>query len=69
MPMRLRELEQWLKQHGVTVSPGSRHFHARKEGYEVFPIPAHNAGKSEINNIYLRRLCKHFDIDPKTLPI
>lgn len=69
MPMRLRDLEHWLKQHEITVTPGGKHFHARKEGFGMYPIPAHNGAKTEIPNKYLKGLCKHFGIDPKTLPI
>lgn len=69
MPMRLRELGQWLKQHGIVITTGGRHFHARKDGFAMYPIPAHNGEKTEIPNKYLKHLCKHFGIDPKTLPI
>lgn len=69
MPMRLFDLEQWLKDYAVDVTTGTRHFQARKEGFSMFPIPAHNGRKSEIDDKYLRALCKHFGIDPKKLPI
>jgi len=67
MPMRLSKLEQWLKQHGITVATGSKHFQARKDGFSMYPIPAHNGLKTEIPDKYLKGLCKHFKIDPKLL--
>ena len=69
MPMRLANFAQWLKAQSVTVTPASRHFVAGKDGYPVYPIQARNAMKTEIPNKYLKGLCKHFGIDPKTLPI
>ena len=69
MPMRLRNFVDWLKDYGVTVEPASRHFAARREGYSVYPIPAHNGLKTEIPNKYLKGCCKHFEIDPSKLPI
>ena len=67
--MRLHALEQWLKDYGVTVTTGSKHFQANKDGYPVYPIPAHNGRKTEVQNKYLKTMCKHFGIDPKNLPI
>jgi hypothetical protein len=69
MPMRLSKLGQWLKQHNIVIAPASKHFAARKDGFPVYPIPAHNGLKTEIPDKYLKGLCKHFGIDPKTLPI
>lgn len=69
MPMRLQALGQWLQQHGITIDKASRHFCARKPGHRMYPIPAHNGMRSEISDVYLKKLCKHFGIDPNTLPI
>lgn len=69
MPMRLRTLKGWLEQRDISVATGTRHFQARKDGYAMFPIPAHNGLKSEIPNKYLKALCRHFGIDPSELPI
>ena len=65
--MRLSKLAQLLKQYDIAIEPGSKHFHARRKGYGVYAIPAHNGLKSEIANVYLRGLCRHFDIDLETL--
>lgn len=71
MPMRLREFESFLRGEGVTIddADGTSHHMARREGCRPYPIPAHNGRKSEIPNVYLKKCCKHFGIDPKKLPI
>jgi hypothetical protein len=52
----------------VTVeAPGSgSHFKARR-GSTVFPIPAHNGPKSEIDDRYIRAVCRAFDLDENEL--
>lgn len=65
--MRLMKLEQLLKPYDIRIEPGGKHFHARKDGFGVYPIPAHNGMKSEVGDKYLRALCRHFNLDPKKL--
>ena len=65
--MRLKKLEQLLKLYDIRIEPGGRHFHARKDGFGVYPIPAHNGKKSEIADVYLRALCRHFQLDLEKL--
>jgi hypothetical protein len=65
MPARLRDLARALASFGIDVdmpSAGS-HWKARKEGFGVYPIPAHNGPKSEIGDVYLRGVCRHFGIE------
>lgn len=69
MPMRLRDFGQWLKAYDIIIEPAGRHWCARKDGFGMFPLAAHNGPKSEIPDVYLKKACKHFGIDPKTLPI
>jgi len=68
MPARLRDLVRALQALGVTVeAPTSgSHFKARR-GSTVFPIPAHNGPKSEIDDRYLRAVCRAFDLDESEL--
>lgn len=69
MPMRLRDFGQWLKEHDIEIEPAKRHWCARKAGYGMYPLPAHNGPKTELPDKYLKGACKHFGIDPKKLPI
>jgi|HubBroStandDraft_6_1064221.scaffolds.fasta_scaffold1437747_2 hypothetical protein len=69
MPARLRDLVATLRTMGVEVeTPKSgSHFVARKPGCRPYPIPAHNGLKSEIEDKYIRALCRNFGIDPAAL--
>jgi hypothetical protein len=69
MPMRLHDFGQWLKAYGVVIEPAGKHWCARKEGCGMYALPAHNGPRTEISNVYLKKACKHFGIDPKKLPI
>lgn len=65
MPARLSDIVRVLKDYEVAVekpSSGS-HWKATKEGSPTYPIPAHNAGKSEIDDKYIKKLCANFGID------
>jgi hypothetical protein len=68
MPARLRDLARALQALGVTVEPPSSgsHFKARR-GSIVFPIPAHNGPKTEIDDRYIRAACRAFDLDESEL--
>lgn len=68
MPARLRDVVRALRQLGVEVeapSSGS-HWKARKGG-AVYPIPAHNGERSSIGDVYIRGVCRAFDLDEKAL--
>lgn len=45
-------------------SKGS-HWKCSKEGFGVYPIPAHKGQKQEISDRYIEGLCNHFDLDEK----
>ncbi len=68
MPARLSDIARACAALGIEVEKpktGS-HWKARLGG-TVFPIPAGNAGKTEIPDLYIRKLCRCFGIDEKTL--
>jgi predicted RNA binding protein YcfA (HicA-like mRNA interferase family) len=70
MPMRLGKLRKRLKEHGVRVESPKKgsHFKARRNTDEgVYVITAHNADKSEIPDLYINGVCKHFGIDKDLL--
>jgi hypothetical protein len=52
-----------LAEFGITVVPGTRHFHARNAKGELYTLPAHKGLKSEIDDVYLRGVCRTFGID------
>ena len=70
MPKRLRVLAKELRELGYELekpSSGS-HWRVRKDG-RMYPIPAHNAGNTEIPDIYLRKLAEFLGYDAdKFLP-
>ena len=68
MPARLRDLIRAGRQWGIVVEPpgSGSHWIARK-GELAFPLPCHNGGKSEIDDIYIRRMCRAFGVDEKEL--
>jgi hypothetical protein len=67
--MRLSDLKQALKQHGIEVKEdGGKHpYYLKRDGVGRYPLKAHNGLKSEIKDVYLRALCKHFGIDIASL--
>ncbi|MFW5920388.1 MAG: type II toxin-antitoxin system HicA family toxin [Polyangiales bacterium] len=71
MPKRLRDLEKALKKHGVSLEQpkggGSHWKFAADNPDRKYPIPAHNGKKSEISDVYIKALCRHFGIDPDDL--
>jgi hypothetical protein len=62
MPARLTKLAGWLERRGVVIdrpNTGS-HWKARFPDGSVFPLPAHNALRTEISDVYLNKLAKRF---------
>jgi hypothetical protein len=37
------------------------------QGGAVYPIPAHNGERSSIGDVYIRGVCRAFDLDEKAL--
>lgn len=65
MPARLRDIKRALEARGITVETppsGGSHYRARKDSI-VYPIPSHGGLKGEINDIYIRGLCRRFGLD------
>ena len=64
MPARLRDIKRVLESFGGAIddpSSGS-HFHATRGG-KLCPVPAHNGLKTEISDIYIKKLCRVLGID------
>jgi hypothetical protein len=68
MPARLAKLRRALEAMGITVTePASgSHWKAQRDG-KTYPIPAHNGPKTEIDDCYLRGVCRCFGLDEKAL--
>lgn len=63
MPAKLRDIERALKSLGIIISKpnGSSHYMAKRAtGGPCYPIPAHNGHKSEIPDVYIKGLMRHF---------
>lgn len=64
MPARLTDIKRALSSMGVSIEPpnGGSHYRASKEG-KMYPIPAHNGERSEIADVYIRGVCRAFDLN------
>lgn len=66
LPARLSAIKRALDDYGIALekpTTGS-HYKARgKSGVGTYPISAHNGLKTEISDVYVKGLCRHFDID------
>lgn len=65
MPAKLSDIERALKSFGVTLKKPKKgsHWKARAPGKGVYPLTAHNGLKSDMPDVYVKGLCRHFDID------
>jgi len=68
MPARLSALKRALESMGLEVfKPGSgSHWKVMRAG-KTYPIPAHNGEKTEISDLYIRGVCRCFELDPNEL--
>jgi len=48
---------------GVVESPKKGSHWKAKMGGKSYPLPAHNGERSEIRDLYIKGLCRCFDID------
>lgn len=69
MPARLKDLKRGLEQLGVTVEAPNKgsHWKCRKPGYRAYTLPAHNGVRTEIDDKYIRSLCKNLELDADEL--
>ena len=64
MPARLMAVAAVLKKHGIDVEkPSSGSHYKAVRGSVVYPLPAHNGAKSELDDRYLKALCRAFGLD------
>lgn len=65
MGARLSDVKRALGKFGVTVSEPKKgsHWKATAAGKPSYPLTAHNGLKSEITDVYIKGVCRNFDID------
>jgi hypothetical protein len=65
MPARLRDLIRVCATYQIEIKNPKKgsHWKAVRGGSRTFPVPAHNAEKTEIPDEYIRALCRNFGID------
>jgi len=66
VPARLRDLVRVLASFGITVEPprgGGSHWKATGPDGTIYMIPAHNAERTELSDVYVRKVCRTFGID------
>lgn len=65
MATRFRDLIKALAAFGIGVTPPSSgsHWNAKKPGARTFVIPAHNGDRTEVDDNYIRSLCRNFGLD------
>lgn len=66
MPARLKDIERALAAFGAVLELPNRGSHYKVvRGSETYPLPAHNGTKTEIDDWYIRGLCRQFGFDEK----
>jgi hypothetical protein len=64
MPARLFDLKRALESMGVEVQAPNRGSHWRAvRGGKTYPIPAHNGERTEISDVYIRAVCRCYNLD------
>ena len=64
MAYRLRDLAAVLKDYGIVLERGTRHpCFVKPDGAKV-PIVAHNAEKSDLSTIIIRKTAKQLGLSP-----
>lgn len=65
MPARLRDVKRVAESdYGVIIEPpqSGSHWKCRKAGCRVYPLPAPNGMRTELDDNYVRGFCRHFGI-------
>jgi len=65
MPARLREIRRAAGKFDIAITEPSSgsHWQARKQGCRMYPLPAHNGLRTEIDDKYIAAFCKHFGLE------
>lgn len=64
MPGRAGDIIREVQEYGVSIDSGTKHLYKlTAPGLRCYTLPAHNGSKSELDDKYIKGLCKHFGID------
>ncbi len=64
MPVRVSDLKRAVAPDGVKLEPGKgSHLKFRRPGFRVYPVPAHNGERSELDDKYVKGLCRCLGLD------
>lgn len=65
MSARLADITRALWKFGVAVEKpkSGSHWKARKDGYRSYTLPAHNGPQTELDDMYIKGVCRNFGID------
>jgi hypothetical protein len=65
MGVRLRDLQRALAKFQVEVTEPKKgsHWHARGPNGMSYQLPCHNGLKTELDDKYIRGMCRQLDID------
>lgn len=64
MPGRAGDIAREVAKLGVTVGAGTKHFYKLSApGLRCYTLPAHNGDKTELDDKYIKGLCKHFGLN------
>jgi hypothetical protein len=64
MPARLRDLKRVLGDFGIELTKPKAGSHWKAtDGKRLYPIPSHAGLKGEIQDVYIRGVCRAFGLD------
>ena len=65
MPARLCDIARAAKTLGIAISKpnGGSHWKATRPGFRPYPLPAHNGDRTELDDKYIRGLCRAMQVD------
>lgn len=66
MPARFSRIMKRCEELGLSCEKprsGGSHWKIRRPGFRVYPVPAHNGRRTEIDDRIIGKLCKHFELD------
>ena len=67
MPYRVSEIEAVLARYGVLLDSKAgkgSHMMFRRAGFPSYTVPAHNGRRTEVTDLYIRRMARQLGLDP-----
>ncbi len=65
MPLRAKKLLKALRKSGVVVDKptSGSHWKLSRDDAGMYPLPLHNAEKTEVPDVYVKKCCQFFGLD------